>query len=75
MKRPKNTKWYQHEGLDRTHMLICMLEEAFYVDSQDYYHPSLHTKKAKKLARKAGLVLASLYQEIGAWENPKKRKH
>jgi hypothetical protein len=67
MSKQKNTKWYQHEGLDRTHMIICMLDEAF---RADYYecHPSLHTKKAKKLARKAGAVLADLYQEIGMWE-------
>ena len=49
-------------------MLICMLEEAFHVDHPEYHHPSLHTKKAKKLARKAGLAMASLYQEIGTWE-------
>ena len=74
MKQQKNTKWYQHEGLDRAHMLICMVEEAFHVDHPEYHHPSLHTKKAKKLARMAGLALAGLYQEIGRWEKPKKVK-
>ena len=61
MKRENNV-WYQHEGLDRTHMLICMLEEAFSVNSEP--QPSLHNKKCKKLVKKAERTLAELYQHI-----------
>lgn len=65
-----NDVWYQHEGLDRTHMLICMLEEAFAINS-DEPHPSLHNKKCKKLVKKAERALAELYQKIGEWDaNP-----
>ena len=74
MKQPKNTKWYQHEGLDRAHMMICMLDEAFHV-YHDEHHPSLHSKKAIKLAKKANRALADLYQEIGVWEYAKRMKN
>ena len=71
MKRRDNNVWYQHEGLDRTHMLICMLEEAFSVNSEP--HPSLHNKKCKKLVKKAERALAELYQKIGEWESANPR--
>lgn len=65
----KNTVWYQHEGMDRTHMLICMLCEAFgdYQDEENC-HPSLYNEECRKLADIAGSALADLYQKIGEWE-------
>lgn len=67
MSQEKNTEWYQHEALDRTHMLLCMLEEA-YGREVDGYHPGIHNKECKKLVKKASKALAELYQKVGDWE-------
>lgn len=52
--------WGCHELLDRTCMILEILEEHI------YKHPSIkYSKKWEKLASKAGKALAELYQEIG----------
>lgn len=59
-----NSIWYQHEGHDRVHtvmeMLDCLLEN----------HPSLYNEECHKLLCKAQKALFSLYQKIGEWEAP-----
>ena len=70
--KEQNNEWYQHEGLDRTHMLLAMLQEALgYVDEYSdevTTHPSIWNKKSKKLLSKATTALADLYQAIGEFE-------
>ena len=65
-------KYFMLEGLDRTHMLLAMLQEALgYVDEDSdevTTHPSIWNKKSKKLLSKATTALADLYQVIGEWE-------
>lgn len=73
--KEQNNEWYQHEGLDRTHMLLAMLQEALgYVDHDSdecTTHPSIWNKKCEKLLSKATTALADLYQTIGEWEEEK----
>ena len=70
--KEQNNEWYQHEGLDRTHMLLAMLQEALgYVDEDSdecTTHPSIWNKKSEKLLSKATIALADLYQAIGEFE-------
>ena len=65
-------KYFMLEGLDRTHMLLAMLQEALgYVDEDSdecTTHPSIWNKKCKKLLSEATTALADLYQVIGEWE-------
>ena len=70
MKKRENSVWFQHEGLDRTHMLIAQMHEAFNEYDKKHYHPSLHSKECRRLARKASRALAELYQKIGEVEFP-----
>lgn len=66
----KIDKWSQHEGMDRAHMMICMLQEAFGGDpwDEDHCHPALYNDKCKELAARIGSYLCDLYQAIGEWE-------
>lgn len=70
--KEQNNEWYQHEGLDRTHMLLAMLQEALGCVDEDSdectTHPSIWNKKSKKLLSKATTALADLYQAIGEFE-------
>lgn len=66
-------KFIQVEGLDRTHTILVMLQELLgYWDSEIAegfnLHPALHNQKCKEFLLEATEALASLYQEIGAWE-------
>lgn len=69
-----NSIWYQHEGLDRTHTLLVMLDELLgYADSdgftdEDKVHPSIWNERCKKRLSDATCALADLYQAIGEWE-------
>jgi len=68
------TEWFQHEGLDRTHMLLVMLEQSlgFYDPdcefSDNKTHPSIWSSKCEGLLSEATTALADLYQAIGEWE-------
>ena len=70
----KIDKWWQHEGLDRTHMLLLMLEQGLgfydpYCEFADKpVHPSIWNSRCEKLLSKATSALAELYQAIGEWE-------
>lgn len=64
--KKKIDKWFQHEGLDRSHMLLVMLCESF---GEEKYHPSIWNKRCKKELRKATKAIANLYQAIGEWED------
>lgn len=63
----KNDKWFNHEGLDRTSMIMDQLDNAFW-GSANGLHPSLDTKEKVKLYKKAMRVLGKLYQKIGERE-------
>ena len=41
--KQKMDKWWQHEGLDRTHMLLVILQEG--LGYEDNLHPSIWNKK------------------------------
>jgi DNA-binding phage protein len=57
----KIDKFHAHEALDRTHMVLCILDDFV------CYHPVVkRNKKMKKLAHKASLSLSKLYQLIGS---------
>lgn len=68
----------QHEGLDRTHMLLVMLEQAlgFYDPDQELsdgnLHPSIWNHRCQKALSEATSALAELYQAIGEWEPDEK---
>ncbi|MOA23698.1 hypothetical protein D3C78_1443340 [compost metagenome] len=69
----KIDKWFQHEGLDRTHMLLVMLQESLgFVDKdcdiQEGLHPSIWNAKCENLLDNATKALAELYSAIGEWE-------
>jgi len=70
----KNNKWFQHEGLDRTHTILVMLEQLLGhpseppVDDVWAVHPAIWNKECERLLRKAADNLAELYQKIGEWE-------
>ena len=70
--KEQNNEWYQHEGLDRTHMLLAMLQEALgYVDedsNEETTHPSIWNSKCEALLSEATTALADLYQAIGEFE-------
>lgn len=66
---------YQHEGLDRTHILICMLKQMYgfadYVPLEDQgedLHPAIWNERCLKLLRTIQESAAELYQAIGEWE-------
>ena len=67
----KNSVWYQHEGLDRTHTILTMMQELLgYCDSEDdiRVHPSIWNDRCKRNLSVATEALADLYQAIGEWE-------
>lgn len=69
----KNDKWFQHEGLDRTHTILVMLDQllGYGDDSEDtkhHLHPSIWNKECENLLREATRNLAELYQKIGEWK-------
>ena len=72
--KDKNSIWYQHEGLDRTHTMLVMLQELLgYTDSEypsedDKVHPAIWNDRCKKHLSEATVALAGLYQAIGEWE-------
>lgn len=72
--KEKNSIWYQHEGLDRTHMLLCMIEQAFgYYDTEATFdenenHPAIWNQECGELVSEATRALTDLYQKIGEWE-------
>lgn len=70
--KQKMDKWWQHEGLDRTHMLLVMLQEG--LGYEDNLHPSIWNKKCEKLLSKATSALAGLYQAIGEWQEDDESK-
>lgn len=62
-------KYFMLEGLDRTHMLLAMLQESLgYVDEDSNIHPSIWSSKCEGLLSEATTALADLYQAIGEWE-------
>lgn len=67
-------KWFHHEGLDRTYMLLVMLDESLgFVDpDQDFgeenVHPAIWNDKCRELLSSITGGLCELYQEIGKWE-------
>lgn len=73
--KDKVDKWFIHEGCDRAHMLLVMLQESFgLVDpdcelSDGRLHPSIWNDKCATLLMNATSSLAELYQEISEWEN------
>lgn len=73
--RDKNNEWYQHEGLDRTHTLLVMLQELIgYCDSDtplEDLHPSVWSDECKIELIKVTESLGTLYQLIGKWGDDK----
>jgi len=71
----KIDKWFQHEGLDRTHILLVMLEQSlgFYDPDCELtdkpVHPAIWNSRCEVLLSKATSALAELYQAIGEWED------
>lgn len=67
-------EYFQLEGLDRTHMLLCMIEQAFgHYDTETTFgenenHPAIWNQECGELVSKATRALAELYQAIGEWE-------
>jgi len=66
----KIDKWFQHEGLDRTHMLLAMLQESlgYYDPEEQSAHPAIWNDRSRKCLLDATRALAELYQAIGEWE-------
>lgn len=68
----KIDEWYQHEGLDRCHMLLNILGQAFGQPDEDFeastVHPSIWNEECNKLLSEATKALADLYQKIGEWD-------
>lgn len=66
---------WQHEGLDRTHTLIVMLEQllGFYDPdcefSDNNIHPAIWNKACLNDLRAATSALLDLYQHIVEWED------
>ena len=58
----------QHEGLDRTHMLIAMLEVALGYPGEGNLHPAIWNDTCKDSLIKVNDALTNLYQAIGQWE-------
>lgn len=70
--KEQNNEWYQHEGLDRTHMLLAMLQEALgYVDEDSEEvttHPSIWNHNSRIFLEEATIALTNLYDAIGEWK-------
>lgn len=66
----KINKWFQLEGLDRTHILSVMLQESlgYYDPEEQSTHPAIWNEKAAKCLSDVTLALSELYQAIGEWE-------
>lgn len=67
----KIDKWFQHEGLDRVHILLSHMDLA--LGYPDNPHPSIYNKRCKKLLGKVYKNLSQLYQEIGQWDEENAR--
>lgn len=66
---------YQIEGLDRAHILICMLEqmygfadEATIEQHANHVHPAIWNERCLSLLRTIQESPAELYQAIGEYE-------
>lgn len=73
----KNDEWFQHEAMDRTHMILAMLQEAlgyYDPDSDQSVHPGLWNNECKWLLLDITGKLSELYLKIGEWEEPKLEK-
>jgi len=74
MTQEKIDKWFQHEGLDRTHMMLVMLEQSLgFVDPDQEFtdrppHPAIWNQRCAKALMDATSALCELYQAIGEWE-------
>lgn len=57
------------EGLDRTHMMLVMLEQSLgFVDPDRPPHPAIWNQRCEKALMDATSALCELYQAIGEWE-------
>lgn len=71
----KPDKSYIHEGLDRTHTILVMMNEllGFYDPdcefSNNETHPAIWNSKCQFLLSEATGKLAELYTAIGEWED------
>jgi hypothetical protein len=65
-----NDEWFQHEGLDRTSMIIHQVYSAF-GDSEDpdELHPSIYNEECLAHLQATTTALCNLYQAIGRWED------
>ena len=69
-------EWFQHEGLDRAHILLCQLEAAFGSAEASWEatyeaqtaHPSIYNQRTNDCLKRATEALAELYQAIGEWD-------
>ena len=73
--KPKHSKTFQHEGLDRTTMILNQLESALGFPESDGsegdgsdVHPSIYNDKCRRHLKKAFKHLSKLYQSIDEWE-------
>lgn len=74
--KPEHSKTFQHEGLDRTAMILNQLESALgFPESNESegdgidVHPSIYNDKCRRHLKKAFKHLSKLYQSIGEWED------
>ena len=74
MSKPKMDEGWMYEGLDRTHMLLVMLEQSlgFYDPDMEFtdkpVHPSIWNSRCEQLLSNATIALGELYQAISEWE-------
>ncbi len=72
--KEKINKWYQHEGLDRAHTILCMMQELFgYCDKRGEFedinlHPAIWNERCREALSTATEAMADLYQAIGEYE-------
>ena len=76
----KIDKWFRHEGLDRTHTILVMLDQLLGYPSQSNEcedswtcHPAIWNAECERLLREATGSLAELYQKIGEWEESEEK--
>lgn len=70
-------KWFQHEGLERSSIVLGLLEntlgsyctESSYEENKEHVHPAIWNQECGELLSEATSALARLYQKIGEWED------
>lgn len=74
---PRINNWIQHEGLERSSIVLGLIEQIFgfydtdasFEENRENVHPSIWNKECGLLLSTATAALAQLYQKIGEWED------